>query len=53
MPEQAASTGSPQQTNISADKANRRNVWVLTGYAASFLGLLAVLAYYFSNYVSH
>lgn len=26
-----------------------RNVWILTGYAVSFLGLLGVLVYYWST----
>lgn len=52
MPEQAANTGSSHPASNQPAKNDARNVWVLTGYAASFLGLLAVLAYYFSNYVT-
>jgi hypothetical protein len=29
-----------------------RSVWIFTGYAASFLALLGVLAFYFSDYVT-
>ncbi len=31
---------------------NRRNLWILTGYAAAFVALLTFLAYFFSTYVA-
>jgi len=30
-----------------------RNVWILTAYGISGLVLIGVLAYYFSNFVTH
>ncbi len=30
-----------------------RNVWVLTAYGIAGLGMLGVLLYYFSTYVTH
>ena len=30
-----------------------RAVWVMAAYAFSGMGLLAVMAYYFSDYVTH
>ncbi len=30
-----------------------RNVWILTAYGISGLALIAVLAYYFSDFVTH
>jgi hypothetical protein len=32
---------------------NRRGMWVLVAYAFSGMGLLTVMAYYFSDYVTH
>jgi hypothetical protein len=32
---------------------DHRKVWILTGYAASFLALCGVMAYYFSAYITH
>ena len=30
-----------------------RGIWVLVAYAFSGMGMLAVMAYYFSDYVTH
>jgi hypothetical protein len=30
-----------------------RNIWVVVAYAFSSIGLLSVMAYYFSDYVTH
>jgi len=51
MPNQTANVTDSQSTNRT--KADTRGVWLLTGYGAAFLGLLGVLAYYFSNYITH
>jgi hypothetical protein len=40
-----------QAANLSASEG-RRNCWIVTGYAVSFLTLAIVLAYYFSSYVT-
>lgn len=45
----SVSSGSVQQPKSSGS----RNVWVLIAYAFSGMGLLAVMAYYFSDYVTH
>jgi hypothetical protein len=50
-----------QQTTTVATAAGKsatqgqdcRKVWILTGYAASFLALCGVMAYYFSSYITH
>ncbi len=36
----------------SANQDHQRKVWILTGYAASFLALCGVMAYYFSWYIT-
>jgi hypothetical protein len=47
------STGTLSSAAQSSDLAvERRKVWILTGYAVSFLALCGVLAYYFSAYIT-
>ncbi len=41
---------SSQQT--APKRHSERTVWIITGYAASALALLGVMAYYFSNFVA-
>ena len=40
-------------TQTSTIRHEGRPVWVLTAYGISGLTLLAVLAYYFSDYIAH
>jgi hypothetical protein len=40
-------------TQISEKKPTSRGVWVLTAYAVSGVAMLGVLAYYFSDFVTH
>jgi len=44
-------TSNTQTANAEASEGHR-NCWIVTGYAASFLTLAIVLAYYFSSYVT-
>lgn len=52
MQQQATGTtmGAAPATSSNAD---RRKVWILTGYSISFLAMCGVLAYYFSAYITH
>ena len=43
---QSAQGSSPEHAH------NHRNVWIYTGYAMSFVALLAVLAFLFSNVIT-
>jgi hypothetical protein len=50
---QSSSTSTTStSTQLSAAKPSCRNVWVLTAYGISGLGLFGVLAYYFVQYVT-
>ena len=51
MPEQSATTATPRQQQPTAAEAGGRNVWIVTGYVASLLALLGVMAYHFSAYL--
>ena len=58
MQQQAIGTAlsSTPATSVNSDVAgssDRRKVWILTGYAISFLAMCGVLAYYFSSYITH
>ena len=48
-------TGIVGSTPTTADNgsADRRKLWILTGYTISFLAMCGVLAYYFSAYITH
>jgi hypothetical protein len=48
MPDQGPSL----QNSRAAARHSDRTVWIITGYAASALALLGVLAYYFAAYVT-
>lgn len=48
MPEQTTET-STSTTNRTVLKASDRSVWIYTGYIATALALLGVLAYHFSH----
>jgi hypothetical protein len=49
-----ASTSSAVTNAQSAEKHHEgRGAWVLTAYAVSGLAMLGVLAYYFSDFVTH
>lgn len=47
------SSSSTATAQKSAVKHEGRNVWILTAYGISGLALIGVLAYYFSNFISH
>jgi hypothetical protein len=40
-------------TTVSAKKHEGRGAWVLTAYGISGLALFGVLAYFFSDFISH
>jgi hypothetical protein len=50
MPEQ--STGPSAEQNSNSQSEHHRTVWILTLYAALFLALLGVMAYYVSSYLA-
>jgi hypothetical protein len=43
----------PSSTTTSAIKHEGRGAWVLTAYGLSGLALFGVLAYFFSDFISH
>ena len=51
-PESMSSAVSPS-TSAKSRAHEGRNFWVLTAYGISGLALFGVLAYYFSDFVSH
>jgi hypothetical protein len=51
MPEIARSTHAESPASSEQSKIDSRNVWIVTGYIAAILALLAVLAYHFSEYL--
>jgi hypothetical protein len=51
-PENMSSAVSPS-TSVKSCAHEGRNFWVLTAYGISGLALFGVLAYYFSDFVSH
>ena len=56
MDSRAPESVSPAITTNSTTKSHPhegRNFWVLTAYGISGLALFGVLAYYFSDFVSH
>ena len=50
-PESTSSAVSPSPATSRTHEA--RNFWVLTAYGISGLALFGILAYYFSDFVSH
>jgi len=50
-PETSSSAVSP--SNTKSQKLDSRTFWVLTAYGISGLALFGVIAYYFSDFVSH
>jgi hypothetical protein len=51
-PEGMSSAVSPS-TGTKSHAREGRNFWVLTAYGVSGLALFGILAYYFSDFVSH
>jgi hypothetical protein len=51
--DQVLEDSSTSRSSTQAVSDNHRNVWVLTAYGISGLGLLGVLLYYFSTYITH
>jgi len=47
------SSASTSSTSATTPRHEGRSVWVLTAYGISGLALLGVLAYYFSDYITH
>jgi hypothetical protein len=47
-----AMSSTPATSDVDCS-SERRKVWILTGYAISFLAMCGVLAYYFSSYITH
>ncbi len=41
----------PASQASTAKRHSERTVWIITGYLASGLALLGVMAYYFSTYI--
>jgi len=52
MQDQSKSGQASHSAGLDSKYHRERNVWIITGYAASALALLGVLAYYFSVYVT-
>ena len=50
-PDSKSSVASP--ANAKSQKLDSRTFWVLTAYGVSGLALFGVIAYYFSDFVSH
>jgi len=50
---QGSSSAAVASTPSSEKQHEGRGAWVLTAYAISGLALLGVLAYYFSDFVTH
>jgi hypothetical protein len=53
MDQQTTSVATAAGNSGTQHHQDRRKVWILTGYAASFLALCGVMAYYFSFYITH
>jgi len=51
-PESVSSTASTSAT-VKSHPHEGRNFWVLTAYGISGLVLFGILAYYFSDFISH
>jgi hypothetical protein len=51
VPESSSSAVSPSPATSHTHAS--RNFWVLTAYGISGLALFGILAYYFSDFVSH
>lgn len=50
---EGVSSPASSTSNAKAHTYEGRNFWVLTAYGISGLALFGVLAYYFSDFVSH
>jgi hypothetical protein len=53
MEHRAPGNSSVSLTSQTSKPRTRQGVWVLAAYALSGISLLAVMAYYFSDYVTH
>ncbi|HKS74028.1 MAG TPA: hypothetical protein VJQ82_12585 [Terriglobales bacterium] len=53
MEPRALDSSSSAATQKSSVKHEGRNVWILTAYGISGLALIGVLAYYFSDFITH
>jgi glycine/D-amino acid oxidase-like deaminating enzyme len=53
-PRALGSTSSEATTQKSSSTPHEgRNVWILTAYGISGLALIGILAYYFSDFITH
>ena len=53
MEHRAPSTTPVDSASIQPKSPKNRGAWIFTAYALSGLGALAVMAYYFSDFVTH
>lgn len=53
MEPRALENSSETPASKNAVRHEGRNVWILTAYGITGLLLIGILAYYFSNYVTH
>jgi hypothetical protein len=53
MEPRALGNSSTVTQKSSTTQREGRNVWILTAYGISGLALIGVLAYYFSDFVTH
>ena len=53
MEDRAPVVSSTQQSTTSTKHHEGRGAWVLTAYGISGLALFGVLAYFFSDFISH
>jgi hypothetical protein len=52
-PRALGSSSSATTQKSSTTQHEGRNVWILTAYGISGLALIGILAYYFSDFVTH
>jgi hypothetical protein len=53
MEDRAPVVSSSAQQSTTTCKREGRGAWVLTAYGISGLALFGILAYFFSNFISH
>jgi hypothetical protein len=52
MPELSRTSHAEEPASSQQSRLDSRNLWVVTGYLAGIVSLLAVLAYHFSEYLA-
>jgi hypothetical protein len=53
MEDRAPVVSATAQSSVSSKRYEGRGAWVLTAYGICGLALLGVLAYFFSDFISH